>query len=185
MTWTKQQTFCRWYFQINDIDWKCLKFHWNMFFRAQYIIGWGDCLVPSDWKSLTHGKCYDSATVSLDHDVLNLANMMTSSNGNIFRVTGHLCGEFTGPRWIPCTKASDTELWCFFDLRPKKLLTKQSWGWWFETPSHPLWRHRNEIAHLFQMPKWYKKYLSEVECMWHGSEQCKLFGPPLTVCITL
>ena len=37
---------------------------------------------------------------------------MTSSNGNIFRVTGHLCGEFTGPRWIPRTKASDAELWC-------------------------------------------------------------------------
>ena len=39
--------------------------------------------------------------------------MMTSSNGNIFRVTGHLCGEFTGPRWIPHTKASHAELWCF------------------------------------------------------------------------
>ena len=39
--------------------------------------------------------------------------MMTSSNGNIFRVTGHLCGEFTGLRWIPHTKASDVELWCF------------------------------------------------------------------------
>ena len=39
--------------------------------------------------------------------------MMTSSNGNIFRVTGHLCGEFTGPRWIPRTKASEAELWCF------------------------------------------------------------------------
>ena len=39
--------------------------------------------------------------------------MMTSSNGNIFRVTGHLCGEFPGPRWIPRTKASDAELWCF------------------------------------------------------------------------
>ena len=25
--------------------------------------------------------------------------MMTSSKGNIFRVTGHLCGEFTGPQW--------------------------------------------------------------------------------------
>ena len=24
-----------------------------------------------------------------------------------------LCGEFTGPRWIPGTKASDAELWCF------------------------------------------------------------------------
>ena len=39
--------------------------------------------------------------------------MMTSSNRNIFRVTGHLCGGFSGPRWIPRTKASDAELWCF------------------------------------------------------------------------
>ena len=31
--------------------------------------------------------------------------MMTSSNGNIFHVTGPLCGEFTGHRWIPLTKA--------------------------------------------------------------------------------
>ena len=42
-----------------------------------------------------------------------LGGMMTSSNGNIFRVTGPLCGEFTGDRWIPLTKASDAELWCF------------------------------------------------------------------------
>ena len=33
--------------------------------------------------------------------------MMTSSNGNIFRVTGHLCGKFTGHRWISHTKASE------------------------------------------------------------------------------
>ena len=39
--------------------------------------------------------------------------MMTSSNGKIFHVTGHLRGEFTGHRWIPRTKASDAELWCF------------------------------------------------------------------------
>ena len=50
-------------------------------------------------------------------DTLN--NMMTSSNGNIFRVTGHLCGEFTGPRWIPHTKASDAEFWCFLWSTPK------------------------------------------------------------------
>ena len=30
--------------------------------------------------------------------------MKTSSNGNIIRVFDHLCGEFTGPRWIPRTK---------------------------------------------------------------------------------
>ena len=42
--------------------------------------------------------------------------MIKSSNGNIFCVTGPLCGEFTGPRWIPRTKASDAELYVFFDL---------------------------------------------------------------------
>ena len=41
-------------------------------------------------------------------------DMMTSSNGNIFRVTGHLCGEFTGLRWIPHTKACEAELWWVF-----------------------------------------------------------------------
>ena len=40
--------------------------------------------------------------------------ILTSSNGTIFHITGHLCGEFTGPQWIPRTKASDTELWFFF-----------------------------------------------------------------------
>ena len=39
--------------------------------------------------------------------------IMTSSNGKFFRVMGPLCGEFIGHRWIPRTKASDTELWCF------------------------------------------------------------------------
>ena len=30
--------------------------------------------------------------------------MTTSSNGSTFRVTDHLCGEFTGARWIPHTR---------------------------------------------------------------------------------
>ena len=38
---------------------------------------------------------------------------------NIFRVTGPLCGEFTGPRWIPRTKASDMEHWCFLWSAPE------------------------------------------------------------------
>ena len=45
--------------------------------------------------------------------------MMTSSNGNVFRVTGLLCGEFTGPQWIPRTKASDAELWSFLWSAPE------------------------------------------------------------------
>ena len=46
--------------------------------------------------------------------------MTTSSNGNIFRVTGHLRGEFTDPRWIPRTKASDESFDVFLDLRLNK-----------------------------------------------------------------
>ena len=45
--------------------------------------------------------------------------IMTSSNGNIFRVTGLLCREFTGHQWIPCTKSSDAELWCFLWSAPE------------------------------------------------------------------
>ena len=62
----------------------------------------------------------------------------------IFLVTGPLGGEFTGHWWIPLTKASDAELFLFFDLRLNKRLSKQAWGWWIGTPSHPLWRHCNK-----------------------------------------
>ena len=69
--------------------------------------------------------------------------MMTSSNGNIFRVTGHLRGEFTGPRWLPAQRPVTRSFDVFFDLRLNKRLIKQSWGWWFETLPRPLWRHSN------------------------------------------
>ena len=35
----------------------------------------------------------------------------------------------------------------FFDLHPNKRLSKQWWGWWFETLSCPLWRHCNVLWH--------------------------------------
>ena len=78
---------------------------------------------------------------------------MTSSNGNIFRVTGHLCGEFTGPGEFlaqrPVTRSFDV----FFDLRPNKRLSKQPWGWWFETPSWPLWHQCNVFPCLHTIPQ--------------------------------
>ena len=89
-------------------------------------------------------------------------NVMTSSNGNIFRVTGHLCGEFTGHRWIPPTKASDADIWCFSVIcgwingwvqnresgRKCQDYVYIKWEYWstmwFEMPSRQLWRHCNE-----------------------------------------
>ena len=69
--------------------------------------------------------------------------MMTSSNGNFFRVTGHLCGEFTGPGEFPTQRPVTRSFDVLFDLRLNKRLSKQSWGWWFETLSCSLWRHCN------------------------------------------
>ena len=39
--------------------------------------------------------------------------------------------------------AQRRELGFFFDLCLNERLSKQSWGWWFETPSHQLWCHCN------------------------------------------
>ena len=75
---------------------------------------------------------------------LSPATMMTSSNGNIFRVTGHLCREFTGPDEFPTQRPVMRSFHVYFDLRPNKRLSKQSWGWWFETLWRPLWRHHND-----------------------------------------
>ena len=48
-------------------------------------------------------------------------------------------GEFPSQR--PVTQSFDV----FFDLRLNKWLSKQSWCWWFETPSCQLWLHCNVI----------------------------------------
>ena len=49
-------------------------------------------------------------------------------------------GEFYAHR--PVTRSFDV----FFDLRLNKWSSKQSWGWWFETPSRSLWRHCNVVT---------------------------------------
>ena len=49
------------------------------------------------------------------------------------------------PAQRPVTRSFDI----FFDLRLNKRLSKQSWGWWFETLSRTFWRHRNVSIQKF------------------------------------
>ena len=44
-------------------------------------------------------------------------------------------GKFPSQR--PVTRSFDV----VFDLCPNKGMSKQSWGWWFETPSRSLWHY--------------------------------------------
>ena len=91
-----------------------------------------DTVIEQKMKKRTESANWNKIKLAAGCDSIRMF-IMTSSNGNIFRVTGHLCGGFTGLRWFPRTKASDTEFDVFFDLRLNKRLSKQSWGWWFET----------------------------------------------------
>ena len=62
-------------------------------------------------------------------------------------------GNFPAQR--PVTRSFNV----FFDLRPNKRLSKQSWGWWFATQCFPWWRHRNLFAVFhpcFGMCRWYR-----------------------------
>ena len=56
------------------------------------------------------------------------------------------------PHKGPVTRSLDV----FFDLLLNKRLSKQSWGWWFETPSCPLWRHCNGNYVSDQSAWWYQ-----------------------------
>ena len=70
---------------------------------------------------------------------------MTSSNGHIFCVTGPLCGEFTGHRWIPLQKASNKELWYF-------LIRAWINGWVNDPEASDLRRHRAQYDVTAMVP---------------------------------
>ena len=88
---------------------------------------------------------------------VSLRCMMTSSNGNIFRITGPLCGEFTGPGEFPTQRPVTRSFDVFFDLYLNKRLSKQPRGWWFETPLWSLWRHYNVIVRIMWSP-WHPEW---------------------------
>ena len=69
------------------------------------------------------------------HQMDTFSALLTICAGN-----SPVTGEFPAQR--PVTRSFGV----FFDLHLHKWLSKQSWGWWFYTPSHPLWRHCNDYT---------------------------------------
>ena len=110
--------------------------------KSSYLVPYNADMI---WQE---GRCGSGAGTTSDRVISGKAatRMMTSSNGNIFRVTGPLCGEFTGPGKFPAQKPVTRSFDVFFDLRLNKRLSKQSWGWWFETLSRPLWHQCNGMS---------------------------------------
>ena len=69
--------------------------------------------------------------------------------------------EFPAQR--PVTRSFEV----FFDLCLNKR-SKQSWGWWFEMPSYPLWRHSDDYVETMF---WYD--IMPVSCTQHHEISCR------------
>ena len=83
-------------------------------FQKKYHNCWGH-------RTLHRGASEVMLLIIWDNRTLS-STLMTSSNQDIFRITGSLWGESTGHQWIPLTQASDSELWCFLLSAPEQMV---------------------------------------------------------------
>ena len=74
------------------------------------------------------------------HQMETFSSLLASCAGN-----SPIPSEF--PAQWPVTRSFDV----FFGLLPRRRLSKQWWGWWFETPSRPLCRHCSATATKLKM----------------------------------
>ena len=106
------------------------------------------CTKPSIWSMIIAIPVQYRIDMSLKsitwwrHQMETFSALLAICAGN-----SPVAGEFPAQR--PDTRSFDV----FFDLRLNKHLSKQSWGWWFQTPTRPLWRNRNEFK-ITAAPHW-------------------------------
>ena len=101
------------------------------------------------------------------HQMETFSALLTICAGN-----SPVTGEFPAQR--PVTRSFDV----FFDLCLNKRLSKQSWGWWFETPSRSLWRHCIEASYpgIFQL-KHQRSWIQNIpHSKVHGANMGPIWG---------
>ena len=130
-------------------------------------------------------KCVSSNIITFDafswwrHQLETYSALLGICAGN-----SPVTGDFPAQR--PVTRSFDV----FFDRRLIKRLSKQSRGWWFQTPSRPLWPHCNDACYcclLINYPavRWCEANISDynslqrsrisrkhiLQCRWGGFER--------------
>ena len=106
--------------------------HKNEMFSANEGLS---CLCYSLWDNLQMLK--NGGDTWWRHQMERFSVVLALSAGN-----SPVTGEF--PTQRPVTRSFDVSLICALNKR----LSKQPWGWWFETSSSSLWRHYNEQWNL-------------------------------------
>ena len=95
--------------------------------------------MPVGWHFICSWALFHTSWADMLRHIVAMC-MMTSSNGNISALLTLCAGNSPVTIEFPAQKPVTLSFGVFFDLRPNKRSSKQSWGWWFETPSRPLLR---------------------------------------------
>ena len=128
---------------LNEISRISLTFLWNLFPIVQITISQRFQVIAGYHLAASHylNQCWPRHHMgSIGHNAWWRHQMETSS-ALLALCAGNspVTDEF--PTQRPVTRSFDV----FFDLHLNKRLSKQSWGWCFETPSLSLWRHCDGI----------------------------------------
>ena len=126
-----------WHLSTQDTLWRCKKRYELLFIiqKDNYIL---DILrmigiLSSASNIVQENKiwlCHEQKTQLTKERKLILARVSRCQNNSITRAL--------------LRRAMTRSFDVLFDLRLNKRLSKQKWGWWFETPLHSLWRHCND-----------------------------------------
>ena len=114
------------------------------------MIGGATNAVPYESAALELDTAMQEKHKSFSWNINNMISGMPHSGDAILTATNHydvikwkhfLCyWPYVRGTQRPVTWSFDV----FFDLHLNTRLSKQSRGWWFDTPSRSLWRHCNE-----------------------------------------
>ena len=102
--------------------------------------------------------------------------MMTSPNGNISALLALCEGNPPVTGGFPSQRSVTRSFHTFFDVRLKRMLSKQPRCWWFEAPLHISWRHcfvtkcaNIELVEETCWPHWsYPNPIQVHDCMFIG-----------------
>ena len=100
------------------------------------------CTKPSIWLS----QCQGSNAAGHGKSITRIYKYWWRHQMEIYSAPLAICAG-NSPAQRPVMRSFDV----FFNLRLIKRLSKQSRGWWFETPSGSLWRHCNDAHHTTHM----------------------------------
>ena len=135
---------------------ECLNtFPWKEFFKMSNEIPWHSAILivlilwdAGVFKTASHRPSHRVCHIPKVRTEIWICQIWWRHQMKTFSALLDLCvgispvtGDFTAQR--PVARSFDV----FVDLRLNKRLSKQWWGWWFETPSRPLWRHCNEAIY--------------------------------------